>query len=66
MNLRECYYMVALDGTILERNRVTLSSIESIGTITRYIVSSARGKEGFLETYKDLETALGKFIELSN
>lgn len=64
--IKEAYAIAIENGATIEKNRVTLCSIPSIGKITRYQVWSNRTRTEFHSVYLELEPALLKFIELSS
>ena len=65
MNLQDLLYFTVAAGFNLEKNRVNLCHIPSIGTIKRYQVWSNRGQDVVTQIYSEIDPAVTKFIELS-
>lgn len=63
---RECYFIAVADGATVERNRVTICSIPSLGNITRYQVYTNQRGQDFCKMYKEIDAAVDKFMELSS
>lgn len=61
--MRHVYYMAALDGATLEKNRVTL--YRHRGLISRWQVYSERAGKKFDNIYIELDAAVDEFMSLS-
>lgn len=61
--MHHVYYMAALDGAILEKNRVTL--YRHRGLSPRWQVYSERAGKKFDEVFIELDAAVDNFMELS-
>lgn len=64
--LRDCYYIITLDGATIEKNGYTICSVKGFSDIYRFQVFGNKYGKDFFETYQYPDVAVDQFVKLVN
>ena len=64
--LRDCYYIVVLDGGTIQKRGFTICSVKGFSDIYRYQVFGNKHGTDFFETYPYPDVAVDNFMRLIN